>query len=69
MQMISHWNVMLTTQDSHLNGMGSFIAGKTKSQSPTIEHGFLIYESKEGFTSGINLSEVLHFSLQPEFLE
>lgn len=66
---IKHWNVMVSTQDSLLNASGPFHIGKSRTHKPVIEHGFLMFEDHKGSQAGINLSEVSIFSIEPEFEE
>lgn len=53
--------------DRHIveNGNHHFCLGKSKTHKPIIEHGFLMYENHNGAQAGINLSEVVAFSLEP----
>ena len=51
------------------NGNEHFCVGKSRTEKPVIEHGFLMYENHKGFHAGINLSEVVAFSIEPEYEE
>lgn len=68
-KVVSYWNVVLTTIACIENGEPAFIAGTARSCNPTIENGFLMYTSPEGFSQGVNLAQVAHFSIEPVYLE
>jgi hypothetical protein len=68
-KVIKHWNVVISTQDSLLNGNGPVRIGKSKTCNPVIEHGFLMFEDYKGSQAGINLSEVSIFTIEPEYEE
>lgn len=68
-KIIKHWNVMVSTQDSLLNGNDPFHIGKVRTHKPVIEHGFLMFEDHKGSQAGINLTEVSIFSIEPEYEE
>lgn len=68
-KIIKHWNVMVSTKESLLNGSGSFHIGKSRTHKAVIEHSFLMFEDHKGSQAGINLSEVSIFSIEPEYEE
>lgn len=68
-KIIKYWNVVISTQDSLLNGNGPVRIGKSSTHKPVIEHGFLMFEDHKGSHAGINLAEVSIFSIEPEFEE
>lgn len=68
-KVIKHWNVVISTHDSLLNGNGPVRIGKSKTRNPVIEHGFLMFEDHKGSQAGINLSEVSIFTIEPEYEE
>ncbi|HCO3755881.1 TPA: hypothetical protein ACNTUM_000882 [Escherichia coli] len=68
-KIIKHWNVMVADKFIIQDGREPICLGKSRTQNPVIEHGFLMYENHEGCHAGINLSEVLAFSIEPEYEE
>lgn len=68
-RIIKYWNVMVADRRIIENGNSPFCLGKSKTHKPIIEHGFLMYENHNGSQVGINLSEVVAFSLEPVFEE
>ena len=68
-RVVKHWNVMISTQQTFLNGTGPIRIGKSREDRPVIEHGFLMFVDHKGCHAGINLSEVAAFSIEPEFEE
>lgn len=68
-KVIKHWNVMVAGKHIIENGNEPFCEGKSRTEKPVIEHGFLMYENHKGCHAGINLSEVVAFSIEPEYEE
>lgn len=68
-KIIKHWNVMVADKHIIENGNEPFCVGKSRIEKPVIEHGFLMYENHKGCRAGINLSEVVAFSIEPEYEE
>lgn len=68
-KVIKHWNVVVCDQHITQSGKEPFILGKSRTEKPVIEHGFLMYENHKGCHAGINLSEVVAFSIEPEYEE
>lgn len=68
-RVIKHWNVVISTQETFMNGTGPIRIGKSSTGKPIIEHGFLMFEDHKGCHAGVNLSEVSLFSIEPEFEE
>lgn len=66
---IKHWNVMVADKHIIQSGQEPFCLGKSRTEKPVIEHGFLMYENHKGFHAGINLYEVVAFSIEPEYVE
>lgn len=68
-KLIKHWNVVVRTKETLENGIDVMRIGKSRTCKPVIEHGFLMFEDHNGSQSGINLSEVSVFSIEPEYEE
>lgn len=68
-KVIKHWNVMVATPDTIRHNFKPLNVGKSKTEKPVIEHGFLMFEDLKGCHAGINLSEVSIFSIEPEYEE
>lgn len=69
-KVIKHWNVFITTPDSyHREGEGRMLVGSQMSPDPCIDAGFLLFENLDGSQSGVNLSEVLTFNIDPVYEE
>lgn len=68
-KIIKYWNVMVADKYILERGSDQFCLGKSKTHKPIIEHGFLMYENHNGYQAGINLSEIVNFSLEPVFEE
>lgn len=68
-KIIKYWKVMVADRHIIENGNDPFFLGKSKTHKPIIEHGFLMYENHNGHQAGINLSEILAFSLEPVYEE
>ena len=68
-KVITHWNVLITTQATCENNLDPMLVGHQNSPDAVISQGFLLYENLKGAKSGINLSEVLAFSIEPVFEE
>jgi len=60
---------MISTQEILQVGSSHICIGKSRTHKPVIEHGFLMFEDHKGSHTGINLSEVSIFSIEPEFEE
>lgn len=60
---------MVATPETLQHGLRPIHLGKSKTDKPVIEHGFLIFEDLKGCLTGINLSEVSIFSIEPEYEE
>lgn len=60
---------MVSTQETMSHGMKSIRIGKSRTEKPVIEHGFLMFEDLNGCHAGVNLSEVSIFSIEPEYEE
>ncbi|MXF49874.1 hypothetical protein GR294_25680 [Raoultella sp. Lac2] len=69
MKMIKYWNVKVLSKAAFENGFPEKILGTTTSCKATIESGFLLYTSLEGCAEGVNLSEAIHFSIEPVYLD
>jgi hypothetical protein len=67
--LIKNWGVYIQTQTGYSSGDGKILVGRQLSPHPNIQQGFLLYENPEGAQCGINLSEVLAFSIEPQFIE
>ena len=68
-KVITHWNVLITTQATCENNLDPMLVGHQNSPDAVISQGFLLYENLKVAKSGINLSEVLAFSIEPVFEE
>ena len=68
-RIIKHWNVMVATQETIQSGIKPLCLGKSMTDKPVIEHGFLMYVDHGGSHAGVNLSEVAIFSIEAEFEE
>lgn len=68
-RLIKHWNVNILTNSDYSNNQGKQLVGHQLSPYPVIEHGFLLFENTEGAQSGVNLRDVLAFSIDPQFVE
>ncbi|MEX5413396.1 hypothetical protein [Atlantibacter hermannii] len=68
-KVITHWNVFIATRETYESGESPMLIGHQSTPDAVIEHGFLLHENLNGAKSGINLSEVLAFSIEPQFKE
>lgn len=68
-RVIKHWNVMVADKYIIQDALPPVCLGKSRTEKPVIEHGFLMYENHKGCHAGINLSEVVAFSIEPEYEE
>jgi len=68
-KVIKHWNVLITTLDTYESGKSPMLIGRQSSPDAVIEDGFLLHENLNGAKSGINLNQVLAFSIEPVFEE
>lgn len=68
-RVIKHWNVVVHTKETLENSIDAIRIGKSRTNEPVIEHGFLMFEDHKGSQAGINLSEVSIFSIEPEYEE
>jgi len=68
-KLIKHWNVFIATRETYDSGKSPMLIGRQRSPDAVIENGFLLHENLNGAKSGINLSEVLAFSIEPVFEE
>lgn len=69
MKLISHWSVFAHTKETMSQGLPPSLLGVLPSPDPVVCDGFLLYENQDGNRSGINLSQVLCFSIVPEYEE
>jgi len=67
--LIKNWDVYILTQSGYSSGDSKKMVGRQLSPHPNIQQGFLLYESPDGAQCGINLSEVLAFSIEPQYIE
>lgn len=68
-KVITHWNVLITTQATYENGLAPILVGHQNSPDAVISQGFLLFENLNGGKAGVNLSEVVAFSIEPQFKE
>lgn len=68
-KVLTHWNVKVSTEETLKHGLDPMLIGTTKTNKPNIQHGFLMFENHSGCHAGINLSEVMAFSIEPEYKE
>lgn len=68
-KVITHWNMLITTQATYENGLEPMLVGHQNSPNPVISQGFLLFENLKGAKAGVNLSEVVAFSIEPQFKE
>ncbi|WP_336747881.1 hypothetical protein [Pantoea vagans] len=69
LKLIKHWNVNIMAASDCTNNQGMQLVGCQRSPYPVIEQGFLMFENLEGAQAGLNLRDVLAFSIDPQFVE
>ncbi|HCL5936731.1 TPA: hypothetical protein N2O04_000257 [Citrobacter freundii] len=68
-KIVKSWNVMVTTSEMIAHGQGPMLVGTQMSPSSDIRGNFLVYKNLNGADAGINLSQVLAFSIEPQYEE
>ncbi|WP_210461688.1 hypothetical protein [Pantoea ananatis] len=67
--LIKNWDVYILTPLDYSSGDSKKLVGRQLSPHPNIQQGFLLYENLDGAQCGINITEVLAFSIEPQFIE